>query len=120
MKISFRSMGWLRMCLAVLLALALATAVIPLGKAGASGPVSGPFTPLRDPHGHTIRNLRSQLESSNWSGYVAAGYETGGNSYNFGLRFLGGACGDGRPQYERQLFFCLGRDRRFLHQFIRA
>lgn len=68
--------GWLRTGLAVSLALGLATAVIPPGV-GASGMVAGPLVPLRGPHGHTVRNVHNQLESSNWSGYVATGYETG-------------------------------------------
>ncbi len=81
MKIGFRSTDWLRTGLAVSLALALSLSVILLGTAGASGPVSGPLVPLRDPHGHTIRNIHNQLESSNWSGYVTAGYETVVKSY---------------------------------------
>ncbi len=48
---------------------------IPLARAATLA--GKPILPLRKPDGHVLRNIRQQVISGNWSGYVVARYKTG-------------------------------------------
>lgn len=56
-----------------------AGAVSPASVVGAArSHVAGkPILPVRKPNGHVLRNIRQQVVSGNWSGYVVARYKTG-------------------------------------------
>jgi hypothetical protein len=54
------------------LTLSIASGAAPLVSAQGS-----PIRPVTGPDGRVLRTLRQQVQSSNWSGYVVAHYETG-------------------------------------------
>lgn len=69
---------WKEFFLGLVLVFASIAPVAAFGGTTASTIVtSGRIHPVRTPNGNVARNLRQQVESQNWSGYVVAKYETG-------------------------------------------